>query len=70
MARYLTGNTDERRQRLRDEVLSTTNAHFRTFADALDAVKEKGRVAVLGSHAAIDAANESRPGWLDVLRVM
>jgi Zn-dependent M16 (insulinase) family peptidase len=56
MARYLTGDTDEVRQQLRDEVLSTTIDDFRHFADALDTISEKGLVVVLGSQSAMDAA--------------
>ena len=64
--RYLTGDSDESRQRTRDEILGTTAADFRAFADALDAVRQSGDVVVLGSHASIDTANRERPDWLTV----
>ena len=35
MQRYLIGDTDEARQRLREEILSTTAADIRNFADAM-----------------------------------
>jgi Zn-dependent M16 (insulinase) family peptidase len=70
MQRYLIGDTDEARQRLREEVLATTKADFRSFADALAEVAAKGRVAVLGSEQAIAAANAEQPGLLTVSRVM
>ncbi len=70
MQRYLIGDTDEARQRLREEVLATTKADFRNFADALAEVAAKGRVAVLGSEQAIAAANSERPGLLTVSRVV
>lgn len=64
--RYLTREPDAFRQRVRDEVLSTTVADFRAFADALDVVKESGHVVVLGSPAAVEEANRERPGFLTV----
>ncbi len=70
MLRYLIGDTDEARQRLRDEVLATTKADFRRFGDVLAQVAANGRVAVLGSEQAMAAANAERPGLLTVKRVM
>jgi Zn-dependent M16 (insulinase) family peptidase len=70
MLRHLAGDTDDARQRQRDEILSTTRADFKAFADVLEQVQDKGLVAVLGSQAAIEAANTARPGWLDVLKVL
>jgi Zn-dependent M16 (insulinase) family peptidase len=57
LERYLTKDDDERRQRIREEVLSTTPTDIRRFADALDAVAAHGRVVVLGAPEAIEAAN-------------
>jgi Zn-dependent M16 (insulinase) family peptidase len=70
MLRYLAGDSEEARQRRRDEILGTTRADFKAFADVLEQVRDKGLVAVLGSPAAIAAANAARPGWLDVLKVL
>ncbi len=70
MVRYLTGDTDEIRQRRRDEVLSTTAADFRALAEVLDRVSQTGLVAVLGSREAIEAANEAKGGWLEVQKVL
>ncbi len=70
MVRQLSGETDEERQKLREEVLSTTTAHFKAFAGALDTVKEEGLVKVLGSESAIQGAQADRPGWLEVLKVL
>ncbi len=70
MQRYLIGDTDAARQRMREEVLSTTAADIRTFGDAMAQVAAKGRVVVLGSEQAIEAANAERPGLLSVSRVM
>ncbi len=57
LARALLGETDERRQAYRDEVLGTTVADVRRFADVLDAVAENGRVVVLGGEEAVQAAS-------------
>lgn len=70
MLRYLSGTTDELRQRIRDQILSTGTADFRAFADTLDAVRESGEVVILGGQAAIESAASERPGWLDVIKVM
>jgi Zn-dependent M16 (insulinase) family peptidase len=70
MQRYLIGDTDENRQRMREEILGTTVADLRHFADAMDEVAANGRVAVLGSEQAITDANKERPGFLTVCRVL
>jgi hypothetical protein len=70
LVRYLIGDTDEDRQRMRDEILSTTAADFRAFAEVLHQVKEKGLVVVMGSPAAIEAVNATRRNWLNVVKVM
>lgn len=68
MARYLVGDTDAMRQQMRDEVLSTTQADFKRFAEVLDGVKDNGVVVVLGSPEAIAGANND--GWLQVTKVL
>jgi Zn-dependent M16 (insulinase) family peptidase len=70
MQRYLIGDTDEARQRMREEILSTTAADIRNFADAMADVAAHGRVVVLGSEPAIEAANAERPGLLTTSRVI
>jgi Zn-dependent M16 (insulinase) family peptidase len=70
MQRFLSGETDEYRQRLRDQVLSTTLEDFKRFGDYLVKVKENGVVAVLGSSEAISSAAASNPEWLKVLKVL
>jgi Zn-dependent M16 (insulinase) family peptidase len=70
MVRYLLGETDEFRQKLREQVLDTTEEDFHRFADVLERLNEAGRVVVLGSQDAIRAANESRPGWFEIKRVL
>ncbi len=70
MWRILSGTTDALRQKRRDEILNTSRADFLALADAIDLVAEKGHVVVLGGEAAINAANEKRPGLLAVSKVM
>jgi Zn-dependent M16 (insulinase) family peptidase len=70
LVRYLIGDSDEERQRLRDQVLGTTAADFAALADLLDQVSENGRVVVLGSQEALDEANAERGNWLEITKVL
>jgi Zn-dependent M16 (insulinase) family peptidase len=70
MVRYLAGDSDERRQRWREQILNTSLADFHAFADVLAKVNEKGMVVVLGSQEAIQAADAEKGGWLDVKKVL
>jgi Zn-dependent M16 (insulinase) family peptidase len=70
LQRYLVGDTDELRQRRREEILATTAADFHSFTEVLDESNAQGAVVVLGSQAAIDAANAERPGMFEVTPVM
>jgi presequence protease len=67
---HLTGTTDEERQRLRDEVLSTSLADFQAFGEILEQVKEAGAVTVLGSAAALQSANDSGAASFEILKVL
>ena len=70
MLRSLTGDSDETRQRMRDEVLGTTAKDFRDFAEVLEKVNRNGIVKVLGSQTAIESALEERPMWLKTFRLL
>ena len=70
MMRYLLNISEEERQQRRDELLSTTPADFRAFADVLAQVNEQGLVVVLGSQENIEAANSERADWLQVKKVL
>jgi Zn-dependent M16 (insulinase) family peptidase len=70
MQRWLTGDTDEARQALREEVLAVTRGDLHRFAALLSEVARQGRVVVLGSDQAIAAANALRPGLLAVSRLL
>lgn len=68
LQRYLVGRTDEARQKIRDEVLSTTAADFRAFGETLAGVADQGQVVVLGSAEAITAVNQTN--WLRVTKAL
>jgi Zn-dependent M16 (insulinase) family peptidase len=70
MVRHLTGLNDQARQQIRDEVLGTTAADFKQFAETLSALAQQGEVVVLGSADAIEKANQERPGLLEVKKVL
>jgi Zn-dependent M16 (insulinase) family peptidase len=70
MMQLLTGDTDEIRQRMRDEVLTTRWQDVAPLADALTRVAELGRVVVIGSEQAIAAANRERHDMLSVTKVL
>ncbi len=71
MVRYLAGDTDEARQQLRDEVLSTTPQDFVRFAEVLDDVRARGRVVVMGAPEALAQANATLgDSWLRIEKVM
>jgi presequence protease len=56
LLRHLSGNTDEDRQIARDQILRTSIADFRKFADVLEKARENGIVKVLGGRNAIEEA--------------
>lgn len=70
LIRYLIGYTDEKRQKIREEVLDANAGDFKALADVLEKVAEKGIVIALGSAEAIEAANKERGGFLEVKKVM
>ena len=68
--RYLTGDTEENRQQMRDEILRTKAADFKEMGRILGEVKNKGIVKVLGSPTTIEGAGKERPGWLKLVKVL
>ncbi len=70
LIRYVIGETDATLQQRRDEILATTTADFHTFADVLDRVRQHGRIAVLGTHEAIQAVRRVHPGHFTVTKVL
>jgi presequence protease len=70
MQSHLVGDTDAVRQRVRDEVLSTTVADVRAFATAAAEIARRGHMVVIGSKASIESANAERPGLLAVAKLL
>lgn len=58
MIRHLTGDDEDTRQRMREEILETSLQDLRRFGDALGEFADRGRVAVLGAASAVE---EARP---------
>lgn len=68
MVRHLSGITTEFRQQWREEVLGTTAKHFKDFAERVDAVKDNGSVAIVGSEASVAVAKDEIA--LDVVKLL
>jgi len=56
MLRHLLEEDDEYRQKVRDEILSTTVGDFRNFASSLEAIVKDAGICVVGSKEACEAA--------------
>ncbi|NOX62372.1 MAG: peptidase M16 [Chloroflexi bacterium] len=67
MQRWLTGESDAFRQRLREEVLGATKADFRAFADVLERVREAGHVVAMGPQPRLAALKSPALALLKVL---
>jgi Zn-dependent M16 (insulinase) family peptidase len=70
LQRYLVGETDQTRQRWREQVLSTTLEDFHSLGNVLEQVNDKGSVVALGSPEAIQIANSERGDWLEVKKIL
>lgn len=70
MVRHIIGETDERRQQRRDQVLGTTIRDMREFGELLCAIKDKGEVSIVGSADSVNKAGETKPDWLKVTKVL
>ncbi|KAI5314562.1 hypothetical protein L3X38_043738 [Prunus dulcis] len=66
LEQYLTGVTEEERKRRHEEMLSTSLKDFKEFADAFDAVKDKGVVVAVGAPNDVHAALKERPDFFQV----
>lgn len=70
LARYLTGITDEERQRVREEIFSTAQAHFRQFAEVLEQVARHGEIVVLSAPETIEKVNRETNLFPHLLRIL
>ena len=67
--RHILGVSDGERQERRDQILSTTVADFRKFADYLDAIKtDEASVVAVCSGDAAKKAKEARPTLFNTIR--
>ena len=57
MQRHLTGEDDAFRQRLHDQLLETSEADFRAFADVLTELNRTAHIVAMGSEEKVDEAN-------------
>jgi Zn-dependent M16 (insulinase) family peptidase len=63
-------DTEQARQKRREEVLDASHADFSALAEALEQLVQQGQVVVLGSETAIKAANDENGQFLKVTRVL
>jgi presequence protease len=70
MLRHLLGETDEYRQKIRDEVLSTSLEDFQMFGEILAEVAARGKVVVLGNQGKLEEANQAKRDWLSIQKVL
>lgn len=70
MAWSLSGDGEEERQQMREEVLSTSRDDFLVFAEALEVLKKHGLVTILGSQNAIESVLQEKPGWIERLDLL
>ncbi len=70
MSRYLVGESDAFRQRIREQVLATQARDFTAFAETLQNMVARAGVVVMGSQEAIEQANAARGAWLSTLKAL
>ncbi|XP_009339454.2 presequence protease 1, chloroplastic/mitochondrial-like [Pyrus x bretschneideri] len=70
LLRYLLGITEEERKIRRAEILSTSLKDFKEFANAIDAVKDKGVVVAVASPDDVDAAQKERNDFFQVKKAL
>ncbi|PRQ23158.1 putative metalloenzyme, LuxS/M16 peptidase, peptidase M16C associated [Rosa chinensis] len=70
LMRYLLGVSDEERKIRREEILSTSLKDFKEFANAIDAVKDKGVAVAVASPDDVDAAQKERSNLFEVKKAL
>jgi Zn-dependent M16 (insulinase) family peptidase len=58
LVRWLVGDEDAQRQRLREEILTADPARIRAFGQSLESVAREGRITVVGALASIEDASD------------
>jgi Zn-dependent M16 (insulinase) family peptidase len=69
MLRHLNGLSDERRQRVRDEVMSTTVDDFKAFGELLDLARKPEHVVILGPESGLARASAHIGEDLDTIKL-
>jgi Zn-dependent M16 (insulinase) family peptidase len=70
LMRYLTGYSDDLRQRSRDQLLSTSMEDFHTLGEIINKAVPDGKVAVVTSPQTAQKVNESAARKLEITRVV
>lgn len=70
LVRHLVGDTDEKRQVRRDQVLETTVRDFNEFADVLDAASSCSQVVVMGSPETLKNTLNSTGKQFEIVKLM
>ncbi|RPI78018.1 MAG: peptidase M16 [Desulfobacteraceae bacterium] len=70
LVRYLTRNTDEERQKIREQILGTKTSDFQLWAAALQTFAAQGLTKVLGSETSLQNALQEKPGWLKMTKLL
>ena len=70
MAYHLSGETDQERQLMREQVFGTGLEDFRTFGRYLRQARDGGIVKVLGSSKGIDEYASTRTGEMQVVKLL
>lgn len=66
--RHLLGVSEEERQLRREQILATSNADFRNFAEVLEAVRgPQARVVAVTSKGAVEKANSEKDMFFEKL---
>jgi len=70
LLRHLSGETEEDRQRMREEVLDTTETDFKRFGEVLEGLRDHGHITVLGSETAIREASKQEGLSFKIVKVL
>ncbi|HDR16576.1 MAG TPA: peptidase M16 [Desulfobacteraceae bacterium] len=70
LARHLTGDDEDLRRKMRNEVLNTESRHFREFGEMLDDARKRGIVVALGSPSSLRERLNRGPGQPTEIKVL
>ncbi|XP_017229368.1 presequence protease 1, chloroplastic/mitochondrial isoform X2 [Daucus carota subsp. sativus] len=70
LVRYLMGIEEEERQKRREEILSTSLADFKEFAERMKSIKDNGVVVVVASAKDVDNAHKERPNFFEIKKAL